>query len=110
MSQRPLSRRATILELALQLALDRGDLLRGGIAVDHDPDLARHVPARRHAFVHERVAAGRDVPGEVWIVIDRYPPAEEIAAIESELESEFEDRRATAERALTHRNSGAEQA
>ena len=32
------------------------------------------------------------------------------AAIESELESEFEDRRAAAERALTHRNSGAEQA
>ena len=37
------------------------------------------------AFVHERVAAGRDVPAEVWTVIDRYPPAEEIAAIEGEL-------------------------
>ena len=48
------------------------------------------------AFVHERVAAGRDVPAEVWIVIDQYPPAEEIAAIEAELESAFEDRRAAA--------------
>ena len=37
------------------------------------------------AFVHERVAAGRDVPAEVWIVIDQYPHAEEIAAIEAEL-------------------------
>ena len=35
------------------------------------------------AFVHERVAAGRDVPAEVWTVIDKYPPAEEIAAIEA---------------------------
>jgi hypothetical protein len=64
------------------------------------PDGARMLGA----FVHERVAAGRDVPAEVWTVIDRYPPAAEIAAIESELESSFEDRRAAAERALSHRN------
>jgi hypothetical protein len=63
------------------------------------PDGARMLGA----FVHERVAAGRDVPAEVWTVIDRYPPAEEIAAIESELQSPFEDRRAAAERALSHR-------
>ncbi len=36
-------------------------------------------------------------------MIDKYPHAEEIAAIEGELESEFEDRRAAAERALSHR-------
>ena len=64
------------------------------------PDGARMLAA----FVHERVAAGRDVPSEVWIVIDRYPHAEEIAAIESELDSDFEDRRAAAQRALSHRN------
>ena len=64
------------------------------------PDGARMLAA----FVHERVAAGRDVPAEVWIVIDKYPHAEEIAAIESELESSFEDRRAAAARALSHRN------
>lgn len=55
------------------------------------------------ALVHERVAAGRDVPAEVWTVIDKYPHAEEIAAIEAELQSPFEDRRAAAERALSYR-------
>jgi hypothetical protein len=66
------------------------------------PDGARMLGA----FVHERVAAGRDVPAEVWTVIDRYPPVAEIAAIESELESSFEDRRAAAERALSNRPEG----
>src|SRR3954453_9941604 len=59
------------------------------------------------AFVHERVAAGRNVPAEVWTVIDRFPPEEEIAAIESELQSPFEDRRAAAERALSYRGAQA---
>jgi hypothetical protein len=64
------------------------------------PDGARMLGA----FVHERVAAGRDLPPAVWIVIDKYPPADEIAAIEAELQSPFEDRRAAAERALSYRN------
>ena len=71
-----------------------------GVPARVTPDGARMLAA----FVHERVAAGRDVPAEVWIVIDKYPHAEEIAAIESELESSFEDRRAAAARALSHRN------
>ena len=70
-----------------------------GVPARVTPDGARMLAA----FVHERVAAGRDVPAEVWIVIDKYPHAEEIAAIEAELESEFDDRRAAAERALGHR-------
>ena len=70
-----------------------------GIPSRVTPDGARMLGA----FVHERVAAGRDVPAEVWTVIDRYPPAEEIAAIEGELESEFEDRRVAAQRALSYR-------
>ena len=70
-----------------------------GIPERVTPDGARMLAA----FVHERVAAGRDVPAEVWTVIDKYPHAEEIAAIEQELESPFEDRRAAAERALSHR-------
>ncbi|HSI79363.1 MAG TPA: EboA domain-containing protein [Solirubrobacterales bacterium] len=58
------------------------------------------------AFVHERIAAGRDVPAEVWIVIDRHPPQDELRAIESELESPFNDRRRAAERALAGRAAG----
>ena len=58
------------------------------------------------AFVHERVAAGRDIPAEVWDVIDRHPPAAELAAIEAERESEFADRREAAERALAHHDQG----
>ena len=74
-----------------------------GIPSRVTPDGARMLGA----FVHERVAAGRDLPPEVWTVIDKYPPAEEIAAIEGELESEFEDRRAAAERALGYRGAQA---
>jgi hypothetical protein len=70
-----------------------------GVPARVTPDGARMLAA----FVHERVAAGRDVPAEVWIVIDKYPHAEEIAAIEAELDSEFDDRRAAAQRALSHR-------
>jgi hypothetical protein len=52
------------------------------------------------AFVHERVAAGRDVPAEVWRVIDRFPPEAELEAIEAELHGPYADRRQAAERAL----------
>jgi len=70
-----------------------------GVPARVTPDGARMLAA----FVHERVAAGRDVPAEVWIVIDKYPHTGEIAAIEAELDSEFDDRRAAAQRALSHR-------
>ncbi len=56
-------------------------------------------------LVHERVAAGRDVPAEVWIVIDAYPPADEIAAIEAEAESSFDDRREAARKTLADRKT-----
>jgi hypothetical protein len=55
------------------------------------------------AFVHERVAAGRDVPGEVWLVIDRFRPEAELRLIEGELSSPYPDRRQAAERALASR-------
>jgi hypothetical protein len=70
-----------------------------GIPERVTPDGARMLGA----FVHERVAAGRDVPAEVWTVIDRYPPEAEIAAIQEELNSPYEDRRAAAGRALSYR-------
>lgn len=64
------------------------------------PDGARMLAA----FVHERIAAGRDVPAEVWQVIDRHPPEDELRAIEAELDSPFDDRRRAAERALAGRD------
>ena len=67
-----------------------------GLPARATPETARMLAA----FVHERVAAGRDIPAEVWDVIDRHPPAEELAAIEAERQSEFPDRRQAAERAL----------
>ena len=63
------------------------------------PDGARMLAA----FVHERIAAGRDVPAEVWIVIDRHPPTEELRAIEAELESTVDERREAAIRTLEDR-------
>jgi hypothetical protein len=66
------------------------------------PETARMLAA----FVHERVAAGRDIPAEVWDVIDRHPPADELAAIEAERSSAFADRREAAERALAHHQGG----
>jgi hypothetical protein len=66
------------------------------------PETARMLAA----FVHERVAAGRDVPAEVWAVIDRHPPVDELAAIEAERSSEYADRREAAERALAHHQGG----
>jgi hypothetical protein len=73
-----------------------------GLPARATPETARMLAA----FVHERVAAGRDVPAEVWDVIDRHPPADELAAIEAERSSEFEDRRQAAERALRHHDKG----
>jgi hypothetical protein len=66
------------------------------------PETARMLAA----FVHERVAAGRDIPAEVWDVIDRYPPVDELAAIEAERASAYADRREAAERALAHHQGG----
>jgi hypothetical protein len=75
--------------------------------LDGLPDRATPETARMlAAFVHERVAAGRDIPAEVWDVIDRYPPVEELAAIEAERASAFADRREAAERALAHHQGG----
>lgn len=51
-------------------------------------------------YVLERVAAGRDVPTDVWPLIELYPPGDLIAAIEDELEHPVEARRSAARAAL----------
>jgi hypothetical protein len=54
-------------------------------------------------FAHERVAAGRDVPDDIWVVVDDFPAPAEVAAIEAELDHPDEGRRAAARRALDRR-------
>jgi hypothetical protein len=55
------------------------------------------------AYVLERVAAGRDLPPDVWPVIDAHPPKDELAAIEAELDHPVPGRRQAAAAALTQR-------
>ena len=73
-----------------------------GLPARATPETARMLAA----FVHERVAAGRDIPAEVWTVIDRHPPVDELAAIEAERASRYADRREAAERALADHHPG----
>lgn len=70
-----------------------------GLADRADPELARMLGG----YVHERVAAGRDVPAEVWPLIDRHPPEAELAAITAELDHPTEERRRAAQSALAGR-------
>jgi hypothetical protein len=56
-------------------------------------------------YVHERVAAGRTVPADVWPLIDRYPPQDELDEVTAELSNPHEDRRRAAEAALAARTA-----
>jgi hypothetical protein len=58
------------------------------------PRLARMVAD----FVRERVAAGRDVPVDAWLVLERHPDAIVGAGLLDEVESTVPDRRAAAGR------------
>lgn len=67
-----------------------------GLASRADPQLA----AMLADFARERVAAGRDVPADVWPLLARYPAAVEAAGLREELNSPAEPRRDAASRAL----------
>ncbi|HLR84017.1 MAG TPA: EboA domain-containing protein [Nocardioidaceae bacterium] len=56
-------------------------------------------------YAHERVAAGRDVPADVWRVLDRFPASTALADIEAELDSAYSDRREAAKRLLAGRST-----
>ncbi|MEU5199512.1 EboA domain-containing protein [Streptomyces scabiei] len=62
-----------------------------------DAELARMLAD----FAHERVAAGREVPADVWPVVGAFPAAGPLAdRLTAETEAAAPDRRAAAERAL----------
>jgi hypothetical protein len=71
----------------------------GPLAERTTPALSRMLAA----FVRERVAAGRDVPADVWPLIEAHPPGDELAAIEAELDHPVPGRRAAAAAALAQR-------
>ena len=54
-------------------------------------------------YAHERVAAGRDVPADVWRVLARFPDSIEQIGLDSELNSAYPDRRDAAQRLLANR-------
>lgn len=66
------------------------------------PELSRMLAE----YVHERVAAGRDVNPEVWPLIERHPPEPQLAAIAGELRHDDLSRRRAAQEALANRPAG----
>lgn len=85
-----------------------------GVPLSQVPGLSRRATpalARMLAgYVHERVAAGRSTPPDVWPLIDAHPPEEELAAIEAELTHPVQERRSAADAALAQRASSRHQA
>jgi hypothetical protein len=63
------------------------------------PRLARMVAD----FARERVAAGRTVPVDVWLILERYPDAITAAGLLDEVESTVPARRAAADRFFADR-------
>ena len=70
-----------------------------GLATRATPRLARMLAA----YAHERVAAGRAVPAEIWPLVDAHPPAGELDALTAELHAGVEARRDAARGALRDR-------
>ena len=82
-------------------------------ALPADQLAARTTPALSRmlaAYVRERVAAGRDVPPDVWPLIEAHPPKDELAAIEAELDHPVPDRRKAAAAALAQRGRHSQRA
>jgi hypothetical protein len=78
-----------------------------GLDVTRIPGLADRVTptlSRMAAdYVHERIAAGRDVPATAWLIVDAHPPADRLGAIAAELEHPDPARAAAARTALAQR-------
>jgi hypothetical protein len=72
-----------------------------GVADRATPELSRMLAA----YARERVAAGRDVPSDVWPLVEAHPPHDELAALETELEHPVPSRREAAAAALAQRTA-----
>ncbi|MDP9402760.1 MAG: EboA domain-containing protein [Actinomycetota bacterium] len=72
-----------------------------GLEARADAALARMLAA----YAHERVAAGRDVPADLWPLIERFPPEAELAAIADEVHGDAGPRRQAAVTALAEREA-----
>ncbi|MDK3256796.1 EboA domain-containing protein [Blastococcus capsensis] len=70
-----------------------------GLAERATPRLSRMLAE----LAHERIAAGRPVPEDVWPLIERFPPEDTLARIEAEQEHPVPERRAAARAALASR-------
>ena len=69
-----------------------------GLPARADAELARMLAD----FAHERVAAGRDVPADIWPVVRPFPAADRLAdGLTAETRAAAPERREAAERALT---------
>ena len=92
------------LEQAVLKCLFVGVPLAGVAAV---PERATPAMARMVAeFARERVAAGRTVPADAWLVLDRHPDAVPAAGLPEELHSPQPHRRAAAQRFFATRDPG----
>ncbi|MHA6764926.1 EboA domain-containing protein [Streptacidiphilus sp. PAMC 29251] len=86
-------RQGVLKSLFLGIPLDRV----AGLAERADHELARMLLG----FAHERVAAGRDVPAELWPLVAPYPELLAASGIHAELDSPVPSRSAAARRALS---------
>lgn len=74
-----------------------------GLRARADAPLARMLAD----YARERIAAGRDVPADVWPLIERHPETAEAAGLREELDSATPARRAAAARAFADRAAAA---
>ncbi|HEY8374261.1 MAG TPA: EboA domain-containing protein [Pseudonocardiaceae bacterium] len=72
-----------------------------GLPERADAELARMMVD----FARERIAAGRDVPADIWPVVNRHPQVVAAARLDDELHSSVPARREAARRALAAREA-----
>ncbi|GAA3804281.1 EboA domain-containing protein [Streptomyces phyllanthi] len=86
-------RQAVLKCVFCEIPLDRV----AGLDERADRELARMLAD----FAHERVAAGRDIPADVWPIVRAHAGVLEASGLPAEADSPVPDRRAAAVRALT---------